>query len=81
MGEGRMNPTEAAIQWEQGKGLPDSGLGGGGGIVAGKPDDKRCRIRELWLGECDSSPKPWMEASLLEQVCLGVKPESAAWGS
>lgn len=29
----RMNPTEAAIQWEQGKGLPDSGLGGGGGIV------------------------------------------------
>lgn len=28
----------------------------------------------------DSSPKPWMEASLLEQVCLGVKPESAAWG-
>lgn len=25
---------EAAIQWEQGKGLPDSGLGGGGGIVA-----------------------------------------------
>lgn len=25
---------EAAIQWEQGKGLPYSGLGGGGGIVA-----------------------------------------------
>ena len=29
----RMNTTGAAIQWEQGKGLPDSGLGGGGGIV------------------------------------------------